>query len=106
MKDSQLRENWDEARNSNLLQKLQMFKGDALYCLLSLIHQVFIEYLLCARSHVGQWRCKVELKELIGRKDTLTSNFKKGGECYNRDTKYIAQRKTEKILHEESGKAH
>lgn len=75
---SQRREDWDEARKSNILRKLQMFKGDAIHCLLSFIHQVFIEHLLCVRSLATQWRYR--LGELIGRKD---SNFKKCGECYN-----------------------
>lgn len=41
-----------------------------------MIHHVFIEHLLCAKSHVDQWRYKVELREFIGRKNTLTWNFK------------------------------
>lgn len=32
-KMSQLRENWNEAKKSNILWKLQMFKGNAIYCL-------------------------------------------------------------------------
>lgn len=34
---SQLKEDWDEERKSNIPQKFQMFRGDTMYCLLSLI---------------------------------------------------------------------
>lgn len=79
-KMSQPRHNRDETRKSDILRKLQMFKGDAVNCLLSLMHQVLIEHLLCARSPLGQWRYRVEWKELMNRKDTLTSNLKKNME--------------------------
>lgn len=68
-KMSQRWDDWDEARKSSILRKLQMFKGEAMYSLHSFIHQVFIEHLLCVRSRAGQWRYK--LRELIGRKGTV-----------------------------------
>lgn len=82
-KMSQPRQNWDETRKSDILLKLQMLKGDAINCLLSLMHQILIDHLLCARSPLGQRRYRVEWKELMSRKDTLTSNLKKYIECYN-----------------------
>lgn len=84
-----------------------MFKGDALHCLLSLIHQIFIEHLLCTRSLVVQWRYNVELRELIGGIDKVTCNFKICEECLNRDTyKIYSTQKREKTLYEKSGKVH
>ena len=77
---SQPRQNWDETRKPDILRKLQMFKGDAINCLLSLRHQVLIEHLLCARCPLGQCRYRVEQKELMSKKDALTSNFKKNTE--------------------------
>jgi len=97
------REDWDEARTSHILRKLQMFKGDAIYCLLSFIHQVFIERLLCVRSRAAQWRYK--LRELTGRKDTVIS--KNVESAITRDTYLICStQKRENSPHEGSGKAH
>ena len=68
-KMSQPRQNWDETRKPDILRKLQMFKGDAINCLLSLRHQVLIEHLLCARCPLGQCRYRVEQKELMSKKE-------------------------------------
>lgn len=97
------RGDWDEARTSHILWKLQMFKGDVIYCLLSFIRQVFIEHLLCVRSRAAQWRYK--LRESIGRKDTVISE--NVDSAITRDTYLIySTQKRENCPHEGSGKAH
>lgn len=80
-----------------------MFKGDAIYYLLSLIHQILIEHLLCTRYLVVQWKYKVELRELIGRtKLFVVSKCVKSARIETL-TKYIARRRGRKSFMRSEG---